>query len=105
MLHISLTAEHCGSCIPLRSVGNKWELSTVDQMLEVLEHTIKVQPLTLRRDDNDELLRKYHQLLGHVNIKDVVWLSRIDPDMPILYIPKGKVKRFTCGDCNQTKIT
>eukprot|EP00961_Rhodomonas_salina_P275458 3721562-Rhodomonas_salina.1 len=25
--------------------------------------------------------------------------------MPILYMPKGKVKRFTCGDCNQTKIT
>eukprot|EP00961_Rhodomonas_salina_P073426 987028-Rhodomonas_salina.1 len=25
--------------------------------------------------------------------------------MPILYMPKGKVNRFTCGDCNQTKIT
>eukprot|EP00961_Rhodomonas_salina_P212756 2873618-Rhodomonas_salina.3 len=74
-------------------------------MLEVLEHTIKVKPLTPSRDDNDELLCKYHQLLWHVNIKDVVQLSSINPNMPILYMPKGKVKCFTCGNCNQTKIT
>eukprot|EP00961_Rhodomonas_salina_P180253 2432876-Rhodomonas_salina.1 len=25
--------------------------------------------------------------------------------MPVLHMPKGSVKRFSCGCCNQTKIT
>eukprot|EP00961_Rhodomonas_salina_P209214 2823734-Rhodomonas_salina.1 len=105
MSHLRLTDEHGGHRVPLRRVGNKWLIAIVDQTLEVFEQTFQPKPLTPRRPDNDELLLKYHQLLGHVNIKDVVLLSRIDPDMPVLYMPKGKVQRFSCWDCNQTKIT
>eukprot|EP00961_Rhodomonas_salina_P077853 1045168-Rhodomonas_salina.1 len=105
MSHILLTAEHGSARIPLRRVGNKWELSTTDQVLEVLESNLTTKPLTLHCDYNDEQLKYYHELLGHVNIKDVVRLSLIDQDMPVLYMPKGSVKRFSCGCCNQTKIT
>lgn len=48
---------------------------------------------------------EYHIQYGHVNFKDIVRLSRIDPDMPVLYRPNGKVQRLNCNTCNKCKMT